>query len=108
MKETLTPLSPCWNCGIKNDAATDLEEDKTPEPGDVSICIGCSAPAIFTETLGTREPNDAELDMILQDEGALLHIVAVAMLRGRTLTMELLSAIIGQDDPEHQDGVRTI
>lgn len=85
MKSSSTSLNPCWHCGNPNNAVTDLEGDAVPNPGDVSICIQCGTPAIFTEDLTTRKPTDEEIAMILQDKDALSYMAAIAMLHGLRL-----------------------
>lgn len=82
MKRSDTPTNPCWSCGAPNDSVIDLEGDAVPKPGDVSFCIYCGAPGIFTETLGTCEPTLEEVIEILNDEGAVLHMLAIAMMHG--------------------------
>ena len=61
MKTTRLPPATCPTCGKTLDAATNIEEDVEPSPGDVTICLGCKDLFIFTEELGLRRPTEAEL-----------------------------------------------
>lgn len=83
MRTTDTAVLPCWYCGNPNDAISDLTGDAVPKPGDVSFCINCGAPSIFTE-----------------DE-VVLHIMAIAMLHGvPVLAMIALGeALAGDEKP---------
>jgi len=42
MKTTQLPKQKCVYCGKDLDAATHMEEDASPKPGDILICIGCA------------------------------------------------------------------
>lgn len=47
--------SNCPTCGTRLEAATFVGDDnRAPEPGDVTICIGCTAILRFTEDLSLR------------------------------------------------------
>jgi hypothetical protein len=41
------PASPCWQCGAIIDGATTFAS-RMPKPGDVSVCVYCSALAVYT------------------------------------------------------------
>lgn len=101
VRTTDTPVLPCWYCGNPNDAISDLTGDAVPKPDDVFFCINCGAPSIFTETLDSRKPTDAEIDEILNNDEAVLHIMAIAMLHGvPVLAMIALGeALAGDEKP---------
>jgi hypothetical protein len=50
----------CLECGHSLELATGLNTEHKPNPGDVSICISCSAVAIFDGDLSLRKPTDEE------------------------------------------------
>lgn len=89
---------PCPTCGRRNDAHTNTEGGADPEPGDVTLCWGCSQPAIFTRgllgDLTLRVATPEEEVAILTDPAVLAAIAAmaghrtpedaIAFLQGRT------------------------
>lgn len=42
--------------------AADNDPEAKPEPGDLTICIGCALPLIFTDDLQVRKVGKGELD----------------------------------------------
>jgi len=58
------PASACLNCGIINDACTNLDEDARPDPGDFTICFKCGHLMVFADDLSLRKPTDAEMLII--------------------------------------------
>lgn len=61
LKTTRTPETICPTCGNVNDAATCVEGEHSPSPGDVSVCLYCAAILIFTDELETRLPTEREM-----------------------------------------------
>lgn len=57
----------CPYCGRHHDLHSSRENIK-PTPGDISLCIGCSEIAVFTDDLQLRKPTEAEVDIIDADE----------------------------------------
>lgn len=57
-------VSKCPACGYANlDCATGaFEEDLTPKPGDLSLCIRCGDMLVFTDKLGLRLPTKEEYE----------------------------------------------
>src|SRR5262249_24610500 len=58
----------CPLCGHKLDAASGIDSDDSPSPGDASpppgdasVCIQSAPPLVFTETLSVRAMTRAEL-----------------------------------------------
>jgi hypothetical protein len=62
----------CPECGEQVDDATGIMGAKgRPKPGDLALCIRCSTPAFYVdngETLGLRQPTDAEKVELSEDE----------------------------------------
>lgn len=54
---TSLPPCPCPFCGYEMDAASGKRE---PNPGDISICISCAQPLVFTQTMQLRAMTPAE------------------------------------------------
>lgn len=54
---------PCPVCGSMSGAVTCVTEpaDKIPKAGDLTLCIKCAAPLVFTENLGRRPLTHAEV-----------------------------------------------
>ena len=67
MKTIKTRGQVCPVCGSLLDAASSIDHDKKPKPGDVSICIYCAYPLIFEENYRIREPTDEERKVIMAD-----------------------------------------
>ena len=61
MRQTLTPVSICWHCDQTTDAVSDVVGKRTPEAGDVTLCLYCCAVAILEHDLTLRRPTVAEL-----------------------------------------------
>jgi len=62
----LPPNVTCPWCGYIHDAATSAmrsKPDAVPEPGDVSICLMCAQPSVYTETMRVRKPWPGEVDI---------------------------------------------
>lgn len=53
---------PCPVCGSASGAVTCVTQpaDKIPKAGDLTLCIKCAAPLVFTENLGRRLLTHAE------------------------------------------------
>ena len=58
----------CPWCRIEHEAATGLTGPGGPEPGNVSLCFNCSAPAVFTDDLKLRRMTNAELAEFRQSD----------------------------------------
>ena len=57
--------SRCPECGHKLDAATDINENKAPKAGDISLCINCGAVLEFNADFSVKTFTDFAL---LDDE----------------------------------------
>ena len=60
--------TPCLGCGKLLDAATGLNHDNNPCPGDVSICFSCGHIQVYADDLSFRELNDEEMVDIAGDK----------------------------------------
>jgi hypothetical protein len=72
-RETALPTCRCPYCEHRFDAATSIGSDAVPKPGDLTLCISCASPLVFTATLTARKPLPGEipsdhpiLDMAMQ------------------------------------------
>jgi hypothetical protein len=64
---TRLPASHCLNCGKQLDAASDLEGERTPCPGDVTVCIDCGHVMAFADDMTMRALTDAEMIEVAGD-----------------------------------------
>lgn len=64
--ETVTP-NICPVCGKKHDVTNDLVGNAKPKPGDITICIRCGFPFIFTDTMQLRLPDEWEIKVIYSE-----------------------------------------
>jgi hypothetical protein len=44
----------CPACGFLVDTASNMEGTRTPDPGDLSLCVNCGQPAVFDAMLQLR------------------------------------------------------
>ena len=66
---TRFPEMGCLRCGALMDAASHLtDDDATPEPGDVTICLYCGMLMAFSEDLTFRELTEEEITKVPLDE----------------------------------------
>lgn len=81
------PLARCTYCGEHNDAATGIDHDSNPKPGDAMICVTCSGLSIYAEDGRLRRPTPAEVKACSKDLKLQLARLAVFKLalerRGR-------------------------
>lgn len=57
--------------------------ERPPQAGDVTVCIACATPAIFTADLAMREPTAEELREILADPQARRVIAAIRVINAK-------------------------
>lgn len=70
-----TPGLVCPVCHTELDAATNVEDDQAPKPGDVTICVYCATVMEFTEG-GLRIMSQEELDAVHPETIRLVNEVA--------------------------------
>jgi hypothetical protein len=51
----------CPLCGKELDAASGMDHDNAPKPGDVSVCLGCAQPLVFNDDLTVRAMTASEV-----------------------------------------------
>lgn len=51
----------CPECKVQLGAATAMQHDARPKPGDLSVCIVCAATLRFDEAMGVRALSLTEL-----------------------------------------------
>ena len=75
--------SECLGCGKLLGAAADpTDDDAVPEPGDITICIGCGYLMVFADDLTFREIREDEilevpLDQVSRLQRALTTLINV-------------------------------
>jgi len=69
--------SACLACHRLLDAATSIEDNDRPKPGDVTVCWDCGHIMFFADDLSLRNPTDQEMYYIAGDK----RILAVQRLR---------------------------
>jgi hypothetical protein len=78
---TDVPESRCPSCGKLCDAATAVEKDNKPSPGDFSVCLDCGHVMIFDHDLRLRELRGEEFHTIAGDKELLLAQQFAALYR---------------------------
>lgn len=68
----------CPHCGRVNDVHAGPNPGDMPDAGDVSLCWGCRALAIYTEAGGLRVPTDDELEAIMSADQVKSALAAVS------------------------------
>jgi hypothetical protein len=64
----LIPHNRCWKCGYISDSATDLEvAERGPKPGDIVLCMKCSAPSQYDDAMKLQAMSAAELFLYVSD-----------------------------------------
>jgi hypothetical protein len=72
MQSTDLPADRCPLCGAVIDAASCLQDDAHPTPGDLTICLRCQGLLIFTEDMHHRVLTNREYLALPADQRALL------------------------------------
>lgn len=67
MKTSDIPEFICTACFEAMDCASDMLGDRTPEPGDVTLCIRCGTAYVFDENLNLVDPSPEQLEVINSD-----------------------------------------
>ena len=81
MTESKIPMQYCWKCAYRMTATTETRGEAVPRAGDISICIACGAPSIFTKELYARKPTpEEELELAGNAELTRAQIVRAAMI----------------------------
>lgn len=71
-----TPLSFCYRCGERMDAATAVENGTKPSPGAFSICAYCGAILVFDAELRLRRATFDELEQLRKESPTTAEIVS--------------------------------
>lgn len=84
-RTTRVPDSLCPHCGWATSAATAFSgKHDEPSPGDLSLCLNCGAPSLFTETLHLRKLTPQEFAAMHPRQKRLcVEAQVYATLRGR-------------------------
>lgn len=77
------PMSACLGCGKRMDGATGVDYRGGPQPGHITVCIGCGHVMAFDEDMHLRRLTDAEMIEIAGDR----RLIDVQ--RARKLAMDL-------------------
>ena len=66
MKTHILEIASCPSCGAKLDAASTVDEENPPVPGDVTVCLDCGVTLVFGDGLALRKfrrDEEAKLDL---------------------------------------------
>jgi hypothetical protein len=112
------PSSQCPSCGTIVDAATamvadEAEEQSKPEPGCFTICVECSAIAVFGEDLRLVQASEADLAALPAETRRMLEKVSQAIRQNNLLrskvkftdSVEEAAALFAQNPNAHVIGV---
>lgn len=80
-----TPAALCPACGYQVDAASSLEGDDRPGPGDISLCLRCAAILEFGADLRPVAASAETLASLVPEHRALIGRARVAILVQRDL-----------------------
>ena len=67
-----TPLCHCPVCGHHLNAATPVEGDPQPQPGDFTVCLYCTSFLVYEPDLTVREMSEEEVYGLEESERRLL------------------------------------
>jgi hypothetical protein len=76
-KTTRHVESLCTNCGIVIDASTIVGIERSPQPGNIGICMKCSHVMAYDENIKLRDLTDEEVIAIAGDKNILLYIKSI-------------------------------
>ena len=79
------PMSECLGCGKRMDGATGVDHRSRPQPGNITVCIGCGHIMAFADDMRMRNLTDEEMHDIAGDP----RLIAVQ--RARKLAADLKS-----------------
>lgn len=68
------PPTHCPHCGREADAATDMTTQEVPDPGSLSVCIGCGALSIFGDDMQLRELTLEERQKVRDDPETMAEV----------------------------------
>lgn len=71
----------CPVCGATLNAASGIEHEETPRPGDATVCVHCAAILLFDDDLRLRKPTKAERPRLIMDRTLLATIRAVNLVK---------------------------
>jgi hypothetical protein len=57
----------CPHCGADLVESRNMTDRRTPQPGDVTVCVHCRRPAVFADGLRLRTPTPAEAERLDAD-----------------------------------------
>ena len=57
----------CPNCAAVHDCCSEVDGDGPPQPGDVTMCIGCGHWAVFDEAMVLQEPDELTAEQLMAD-----------------------------------------
>jgi hypothetical protein len=76
---TRTPLNNCMNCGKLIDSGASIDPgERSPQPGDIAICLDCAHIHIYTDDLTIRNPTDDEVVEIAGDPDIIRAVNMIA------------------------------
>ena len=78
--------TPCYGCGKVNDAVTDPDQERSPRPGDYSMCLHCGALGVYegapSGLMTVRRPTYQEFKEIAKDPDIRKMVLTRAMVFG--------------------------
>lgn len=79
----LTPLQLCPNCSTKLDAATNVEGEDAPKPGDFTVCIRCRMVLRFDYSMHVYLPTRDEWRELTPEKFGLIGRIQRALVTMR-------------------------
>jgi hypothetical protein len=73
------PVNHCLGCGHMLDAASAVDANAKPSPGDATICLHCRHVMMFDENLALRDLTVDELIEAMKDDRVLDTQAAIRM-----------------------------
>jgi hypothetical protein len=75
MSEPIITSGICPRCGYEFDAASAADDEAVPEVGDVTICLRCAQPMVFTSS-GPQGLSEEDVDNLDREQRrALVHAI---------------------------------
>lgn len=62
------PPQACPNCGARLSGAATSGEDRSPQAGDLTVCIKCVTVLVFDEDMHVRRAAEEEMEALCEEE----------------------------------------
>jgi len=80
--KTIDTTGSCPYCGKRFDHTSDVESEHVPEPGNITICVGCAGILVFGNNMEIQKPTPDQLEELKSHPAVKRMQSAVLLSRG--------------------------